>query len=249
MRSPFQANYGRRPRQPHDALNPYSRLTDAPLHVRPKVKDHITVDDMRLALYRSCRQSLQEAKQVQKRKADLKRRPAYDYKVGDRVLVSRKALTSREDREMIEVTGRKLGPLFIGPYKVLDVFGNTLLLDLPRSMRAYTRVNVTFVRPYRADGSFGRPDEPPPIFLEGEVFFRPEAIKRYEVQKAKGKRQLHRYLVKFVGYTDSWNKWLEPDDLHLCEDMLKRFWEARGETPPKGVRCRRWSRESFFLLL
>jgi len=232
--SPFEADYGRKPVQAFDGLNP-ARLTDELIHPRAEVKKGISQEDMRRGVDRLVRQALEEAKMKQKRYADEKRREPQDYKVGDRVVVSRQALMSHEDREMETVLGRKLGPLFIGPYKIVEKGRNAYRLQLPSSMRAHDMINVKYLRPFKADGSFGRPDEPPPIFVEGEVYFRPEAIKKHAVEKSRNGKQRHLYLVKFVGYTDSHNKWLSVDELQLCRDMVKNFWEASGVDPPKGA--------------
>jgi len=183
----------------------------------------------------------ESAKIKMKSYADMKRRPAHEYKKGDRVLVSRIALSSREDREIFQMTGRKLGPLFIGPYRIVEAGRNHCRLELPKSVQAHDTINVKYLKPYRADSGFGRSDEPPPVFFEGEVYFRPESLKKHRVLKVKGKQQ-HQYLVKFVGYTDSHNKWLSVDELNLCADMIRVFWEVRNEDPPRGAIPRKMSR-------
>jgi hypothetical protein len=232
--SPFEADYGRPPAQPFDTLNP-APVTGTPLHKRVKVSDKLSAADLRRALDRMTRQALEEAKVRQKRYADEKRRPAHKFRVGDRVVVNREALMSHEDREMMATLGRKLGPLFIGPYKIVETGRNAFRLRLPRSMRAHDMINVKWLKPYRADGSFGRPDEPPPIFLEGEMYFRPQMIKKYESKKLRSGKVLHLYLVKFEGYTDTYNKWVEVEDLELCRDLVKGYWDAKGVDPPRGA--------------
>jgi len=156
--SPFEADYGRRPYQPFDSLNPVGLTDDPPLFCRAKVDDKLSAEQGRKAVDRLVREALNVAKSKQKKYADEKRRPPEKYSVGDRVVVSTEALMSHEDRELLKVTGRKLGPLFIGPYKIVaDTGHNTLKLQLPSSMKAHDVVNVEWVKPYKADGSFGRP--------------------------------------------------------------------------------------------
>ncbi len=231
--SPFEADYGRPPVQFCDILNPVQGPSP-PLGGKLEVSDEISREDLRRSIDRTARQALEDAKALQKKYADEKRREAYKFKVGQRVLISRKALMPHEDREMESVLGRKLSPLFIGPYKIVGEGRNAFRLELPRSMRSHDVVNVKYLRPYIAEGTFGRPDEPPPLFLEGEVVRQPEAIKKYEAKKVKGKRQ-HLYLVKFVGYTDSHNRWLTADELFLCRDMVERYWAALKTAPPRGA--------------
>jgi hypothetical protein len=117
---------------------------------------------------------------------------------------------------------------------VVKEMPNRCQLDLPRSMRAHDVVNVAHLRRLETAEGFGRPVGPPPIFLEGEAVFQPQALKMYKRRRVGGKWQ-HSYLVKFVGYTDSSNKWLDVDELHLCSDMIRAFWDARGEAPPRGA--------------
>ncbi len=228
--SPFEADYARQPVQAWDIANAEvmgNSAADSASPVPPS-------SDWRAAIDLVVHQALDQAKATYKRYADEKRRPPPVYKMGDRVLVSRQALSSGADRDLVHRTGRKLGPRFVGPYKITRVLRNACELDLPNSMRAHRVINVSYLRPYRPDGSFGRPDEPPPLIIDGEQYFQPQVIKAYDHKKVAGRMQ-HLYWVKWVGYTDSSNRWLPVQDLHLCKELVTDFWAARGETPPRGA--------------
>jgi hypothetical protein len=131
-------------------------------------------------------------------------------------------------------TGRKFAPLYIGPYPIKRVLRNSVELDLPTTMRAHNVVNIRYVRPFLADGSFGRPLEPPPIIIDGDHHFKPEVIKAYNPRKVGGRRK-HLYLVKWRGYTDSYNRWMAVQDLHLCRELVDEFWARQNKNPPRGA--------------
>ncbi len=55
---------------------------------------------------------------------------------------------------------------------------------MPTGMRAHRTINVSFLRP--VVGREGEPDEPPPLFLEGdEEYYQPELIKAHRRAKVK----------------------------------------------------------------
>jgi hypothetical protein len=68
------------------------------------VDPRLDEDGVRAAVDKIVRQALEEAKALQKVYADRRRRPAPKYKVGDKVLVNRKALMSQQDREVVSGT-------------------------------------------------------------------------------------------------------------------------------------------------
>ncbi len=90
-------------------------------------------------------------------------------------------------------------------------------------MRAHKTINVSYLRP--VVGRAGEPDEPPPLYLEGdEEYYQPEFIKSHRRTKVKGKWTYH-----------SANSWQTVQDLRLCPDMVREYWEAIGEPPPAGA--------------
>ena len=49
------------------------------------------------------------------------------------------------------------------------------------------------------------------------------------------KKKGHEYLVSWVGYGAGEDSWLSVKDLELCSGMVRAFWEAQDERPPKGA--------------
>jgi hypothetical protein len=185
--SPFEAERGYEPLQPWDVANPRRRLAVPP---RPLPRSsEVSEEDVRRGLNQAVRQALTAAKQKQKVYADAKRRPAEKFRPDDWVLVSRAALMSHADRELARVTGVKLAPLYIGLYRVVKEMPNRCQLDLSRSMRAHDVVNVAHLRRFETAEGFGRTVESPPIFLEGEAVFRPQALKMHRRRRGGGKWQ------------------------------------------------------------
>ena len=185
------------------------------------------------------REALIEGRERQKRYADAQRRPAPVFKAGDRVLVSRTVLMPREDRDLTE-GNRKLAPLFVGPFRVIEkINSNAYRLRLPTTMRSHDVINVRYLRAFDGQNlaAFGRPDEPPPVFVQGDgEVHRPESIlKVRQLTGSAGKPGAYQYLVKWVGFTVSFASWLTVEELCLCREMVEEFWAARQEAPPAGA--------------
>jgi hypothetical protein len=230
--SPLEAMMRREPMQLLDLANPARREIFSPR--APASGPEVTEDDIRRGFDQALHQAMSQAKAAYKLHGDARRRPAPDFKPGDRVLVSRIALSTDNDRELASMLGRKLSPLFVGPFAVKRVERGRCELDLPPSMRAHPVISVQHLRPFVSDSSFGRPDEPPPVMLEGEIAYQPEFVKGYEKRKVGGRVQ-HCYWIKFLGFTDTHNKWLTTSELRLCRQLLIDFWAAKGQSPPRGA--------------
>ena len=126
--SPYEANYARQPLQLWDAVNAESV---------PRVDD-ASPAEARAAVDRMVHAALEDAQRKTKMIADAKRRPAPRLAAGDRVRVSATSLMSQAERTLFE--NRKLRAKRIGPFRVLQVNpNNTVVLDLPRTMRALDR--------------------------------------------------------------------------------------------------------------
>ncbi len=227
--SPFYAAHCREPLQFVDAGNGERRL-EVMRELAPLPKENGDDAQLQRGVDRMVREALERAKAKYKREADARLRPAPVFKAGDRVLVHQRALVSVMDRDVVEGS-RKLAPIFVGPYRVVEYVRNSYRLDFPRTIRAHPVVNVRYLRAYPAEGTFGRVVEPPPLFVEGEsVFFRPE-----RVVKHRARRGALEYLVKFVGYENTHNRWLEVEDMRLCRGLVMDYWHGRKELVPEGA--------------
>jgi len=62
-------------------------------------------------------------------------------------------------------------------------------------------------------------------------YYQPKSVLKWRHHKKKG----HEYLVSWVGYGAGEDSWLSVKDLELCSGMVRAFWEAQDERPPKGA--------------
>ena len=152
--SPFEVVHGRRPRVPLDSTIAPSQRGIAP---SPAASDYLgriqeLSDRVKAALQRSSAR--------QKYHADKHRRES-DIKAGDQVLV---------DSAHFGPRNYKLSPLYRGPFEVVERFGNTLLITLPRSLnQRHNRVNIDLARKFV-------PPAQPTEETEEEQFFDVERV-------------------------------------------------------------------------
>ena len=119
--------------------------------------------------------------------------------------------------------GRKLGPLFIGPYRIVRMNGiNAAELDLPESYRIRRTVNVAYLKVFNGDPANHRP---PPLLLDdnGSPMFEVGAILD---RRRANRKWLH--LVKWLGYPADECTW-EPHS-HLAGTSA--FQQYLHQAPP-----------------
>ena len=221
--SAYEADYAREPMQWLDGVAPG----------RSSATHGMSDKDLRAVTDRMVQNALEEAQARMKQYADAKRRPSPRYKVGDRVYASSRALRSREENEMLG-SANKLKSKRVGPFRIKrQINSRAYELELPPLMkRVHPVVNVSYL--HKADdlGSFGRADEPTPVMVTGDgSYYQPKSVLKWRHHKKKG----HEYLVSWVGYGTEEDSWLSVKDLELCPGMVRAFWEAQGERPPKGA--------------
>ena len=132
--SPFQANYGREPRIGFD--------------IRKKGKNEKTEEFVKEIKKRheKARVVLVKLQEEMKRQADRSRKEAEEYRVGNKVLISRKNFSMK----LMKRVTKKLIEKFIGPYVVKKVvLENMVELELPASLRIHLVVNVRKIVKYR----------------------------------------------------------------------------------------------------
>ena len=132
------------------------------------------------------------------------------YKVGDKVLVHKDAISTAEARAG---PAQKLRPLFFGPYTVTKVTVTTVTVKLPREIRAHPVFHVDVVKPYVENEFRGRTVPPPHPVTDTE------GHTRYIVSAVEGERLMRsklQYLVRCrEGYVQpTW----EPAEFLLDED-------------------------------
>jgi len=193
--TPFYLNYGYHPTGTYrhaDTMNPH-------------VEDHV---QYLVRLQEAARDSIHDAQQVQERYANKHRRPSPLIKEGDWVLLRRKANEKT-----------KLTPIADGPFKVLKVGTNNVMLKFPSNSRAHSTVNISRIQLY-----FGpRPE----LFTEPP---KDDAKHEYIVDRVMGHKVMDEkdyYYIHWKDYPAEDDSW-EPRE-NLSDETLK-VWEHSVKT-------------------
>ena len=118
----------------------------------------------------------------------------------------------------IDQPSTKLAPKRHGPFKVKKVLSPiTYQLELPPQWKIHDVFHADLLTPYR-ETEFHRPNfmKPPPDLIDGEEEYKIEEV----LQSHKyGRGRKIQYLVKWKGYPDSENQWVDWDNLHVDEAL------------------------------
>ena len=137
--------------------------------------------------------------------------PEQRYQAGDQVWLEGRNLR-------IDWPSAKLTPKRHGPFKVKKVLSPiTYQLELPPQWKIHDVFHADLLTPYRETKLHG-PNftKPPPDLIDREEEYEIEEI----LQSRKfGRGRKVQYLVKWKGYPDSENQWVNWDDLHTDEAL------------------------------
>ena len=152
------------------------------------------------------------------------------FKIGDRVWLERRNL--HLDRPSI-----KLSPKGHGPFKIKKVLSPiTYQLNLPIQWKIHDVFHIDLLTPYR-ETDFHGPNfvQPPPDLIDGEEEYKVEQILD---ARRHGRGHKVQYLIKWKGYPDSDNQWVNWDDLH-AEEVLEDFQKRQPDAPTHIKRARK----------
>ena len=128
----------------------------------------------------------------------------------------------------------KLAPRHHGPFKVVQVMSPVNYhLELPTQWSIHSVFHIDLLMPYRETITHGANYLcPPPDLVDNE--------EEYEVEKILdsrlfGRRKQLQYLVKWAGYPDSDNMWVDKDDV-FAEDKVQEF-KASNPNARTHIRC------------
>lgn len=190
---------------------------------------------MRAADYaRAMRERLQRAKELicaaqsrQKAHAD-KKRVEVTYEEGDWVMLNTRNLKRKGPKDAAKKARTKLLPRFIGPYRIRALHGPVAAeLELPKEFgRTHPTFHVSLLKKFvsRA-GEAPKAPLPPPILLEGEVYYEVSRIVNHRIKK-KGKKQIREFEVEWKGYDSSENTWEHEHELReqdLVSQEIDRY--------------------------
>jgi len=165
--------------------------------------------------------ALGKAQKEMKKFADRKRRKGEEYRVGDLVLLSTKNLKW-------QIKGRrseKLTERFVSPYKIKGIVSsNAVELDLPKSIRIHSVVNISRVRLYKPQVEGQKKILPKLIIIEGEEEFEVEKILNKRIVQGKEK-----FLVRWKRYTAEEDTWESRENLGNMKELVEEFEKEYGE--------------------
>ena len=166
-------------------------------------------------------EQLKEARnkaQEQMKKAQLswvKHRDTPKYKIGDQVWLEGRHLRTNQPTA-------KLAPRRHGPFPIVQVMSPVnYRLQLPTQWSIHDVFHIDLLTPYRETLTHGANyQRPPPDLIDG--------MEEFEVEKVLDSRRYGRgrklqYLIKWKGYPDSDNQWVNWDDAKESLDAIRDF--------------------------
>jgi hypothetical protein len=150
----------------------------------------------------------------------VKHRDTPKYKEGDQVWLEGKNLR-------INQPTAKLAPRRHGPFKIIQVMSAVnYRLELPTQWSIHPVFHIDLLTPYKETIMHGPNFTwPAPELIDGEEEYSVEKI--LDSQRF-GRRQWLQYLVKWEGYPDSDNMWVDKDDV-FAEDKIQEFKTSNPE--------------------
>ena len=185
--------------------NPHADWTDRPSPI-PQVV-------LRLEQFKQARKPAQEL-MIKAQKSWVKHKDTPKYPVGDQVWLEGRHLRTNQPTA-------KLAPRRHGPFKVIQVMSDVnYCLQLPTQWSIHPVFHTDLLTPYRETPTHGRNYQCPPPELVGRE-------EEYEVEKILdqrhfGRRRKLQYLVKWKGYSDSENQWVDSTDI-FADEAIREF--------------------------
>jgi hypothetical protein len=159
----------------------------------------------------------------------VKHRDTPKYKEGDLVWLEGKNLR-------INQPTTKLAPRRHGPFKITQVMSNVnYRLELPTQWSIHPVFHIDLLTPYKETIMHG-PNftRPTPELVDGEEEYSVEKILD---SRHFGRRRRLQYLVKWEGYPDAENMWVDKDDV-FADDKVREF---KASNPDASTHIRRAS--------
>jgi hypothetical protein len=149
------------------------------------------------------------------------------------VPIRRPRVARRKNLRTVQPTA-KLVPKRHGPFKVTQVMSAVnYRLELPTQWSIHPVFHIDLLTPYHETPIHGANyQRPPPDLVEGE--------EEYEVETVLASRRFGRgkklqYLVKWKGYPDSDNQWINKEDI-FADDAIREF---KSSNPDQETHIRR----------
>ena len=193
--------------------NPCADWTDRPSPI-PQVA-------LCLEQFKQARKRAQEL-MIKAQKLWVRHKDTPKYQVGDQVWLEGRHLRTNQPTA-------KLAPRRHGPFKVIQVMSDVnYRLELPTQWSIHPVFHTDLLTPYRETLTHGHNYQRPPLELvDGE--------EEYEVEKILdsrhfGKRRKLQYLIKWKGYPDSENQWVDANDV-FADKAVEEFQRSNPALP------------------
>lgn len=151
---------------------------------------------------------------------------------GDLVLIDANRVLPEKE------VARKMQPLWLGPYVVLDTFhwGTTVAVKIPSHWRLKSNLfNLSQLKLYKKNDIQGRISAPLPYELdpEGEKIYE---VEKLEAHRSKGRGRTHQlqFKVQWKGESPSTATWMWLSDLTNCSDLVVEYCGRHGVNLPKS---------------
>jgi hypothetical protein len=168
---------------------------------------------LRLEQLKQARDTAQQL-MIKAQQSWVKHRDTPKYKEGDQVWLEGKNLRLNQPTA-------KLAPRRHGPFKVIKVLSPvSYQLALPTQWSIHPVFHIDLLTPYRETITHGpNYQRPVPDLVDGEEEYSVEKILD---SRKFGRRRRLQYLVKWEGYPDSDNMWVDKDDV-FADDKVREF--------------------------
>jgi hypothetical protein len=168
---------------------------------------------LRLEQLKQARDTAQQL-MIKAQQSWVKHRDTPKYKEGDQVWLEGKNLR-------ISQPTAKLAPRRHGPFKVIKVLSPvSYQLALPTQWSIHPVFHIDLLTPYRETITHGPNYQCPlPDLVDGEEEY---SIEKILDSRKFGRRRCLQYLVKWEGYPDSDNMWVDKDDI-FADDKVREF--------------------------
>lgn len=203
--TPFFANYGFHPR--YQILH----KPETTLPAQPEIQEF---QDRMEKLSTFLRSEIRFAQDIQAEQANKHRIPPPVFKVGQRVWLLRKFISTTRPSSKLDF--KRLGPFPI----TRKISTHAYELELPNSVKLHPVFNVSLLEPTANDPLPGQKQvSPPPVIVNGEEEYLIEEI--LDVRKRYRQAQ---YLVRWTGYAEAtWEPYEHVKDTQALDKFYQRY--------------------------
>jgi Chromo (CHRromatin Organisation MOdifier) domain len=156
--------------------------------------------------------ALEKTQKNMKKYYDMHRREVPEFKVGDKVWLEAKDITT--DRLTKKLDDRRLGP-----YEILEKVGaSAYKLKLPETDKSHPVYNEALLTPYDEPPAHRREERPGPQIVQGQEEYEVEEILKHR-KRGRG----YQYLVKWKNYPTGERTWEPTRHLTNAKELLDRY--------------------------